>query len=86
MKYTYFDTKHFGICLRAAIARKKLSMRAFQRTYFPEMMYMTVYRWTKGLCMPKPEQMQTLIDIFGWRRVRLWLRFTFDTTPKKQIS
>lgn len=86
MTYTYFDTKHFGDCLRKAIARKKLSMRAFQRTYFPEMRYMTVYRWTKGTCMPKPEQMQTLIDIFGWNRVKRWLRFTFDTTSKKQVS
>lgn len=86
MKCTYFDKKHFGNCLRAAIARKKFSTRAFQRTYFPELRYMKVYRWTKGMCMPKPEQMQTLIDIFGWNRVKRWLRFNFDTTSEKQFS
>jgi predicted transcriptional regulator len=83
---TYFDRVYFGKCLQNAVKKKKMTYRQFQETYFSEIPISTVRGWLYGLAMPKTDSMQTLIDIFGWGRVRSWLRFTFDTTPKKQIS
>lgn len=83
---SYFDRLYFGERLRNAVKKKKMTYVKFQETYFPEIPISTVRGWLYGLSIPKPKQMQTLIDIFGWSRVRSWLRFAFDTTPKKQIS
>ena len=83
---TYFDRTYFAKCLRSAVKKKQITYRQFQETYFPEIPISTVRGWLYGLAMPKTDSMQTLIDIFGWSRVRTWLRFAFDTTPKKQIS
>ena len=82
---TYFDRVYFGKCLQNAVKKKKITYRQFQETYFPEIPISTVRGWLYGHAMPKTDSMQTLIDIFGWSRVRSWLRFTFDTTPKKQL-
>lgn len=83
---SYFDRAYFGRRLQNAVKKKRMTYSQFQETYFPEIPFSTVRGWLYGFSMPKPEQLQVIVDIFGWSKVRSWLRFTFDTTPKKQIS
>jgi predicted transcriptional regulator len=85
-KRSYFDREHFANRLKTAVEKKQMTHRQFQETYFSEVPLSTVRRWLYGDSMPKPEQMQVIVDIFGWNRVKRWLRFTFDTTSKKQLS
>ena len=86
MGVSYFDQVHFSNCLRSAIKKKNLSVKKFQEMYLPDESFYNVRNWTYGVCMPRPEPMQKLVDIFGWNRVKRWLRFDFDTTSKKQVS
>ena len=78
----YFDAKYFGNCLSTAIGQTGMDMSAaaFANKYFGsgKSMQQRVYRWINGECFPNHEHMQKLIDIFGWKTVRGWMRFTFD--------
>lgn len=82
-RYTYFDKWHFSLCLRAAIEEEKLSIADFQRRYFPNAPVGTVYQWTSGTALPDIDNMQTLIDIYGYDMVTgEWLKFVFKKENK----
>lgn len=78
----YFDVDYFDKCLSIAIGPIGLNMSAsaFAEKYFGpgRTMQQKVYRWVNGKCFPNHDHMQKIIDIFGWKAVRGWLRFTFD--------
>lgn len=82
---SYFDKAYFGNRLQNAVNKKHMTHRQFQETYFPEIPLSTVRGWLYAVSMPKAEEMQTIVNIFGWVKVKRWLRFTFAPAPKKQL-